>query len=91
MSDRLPLPENIQRLYDEGYDLRTRVLNFLKKWPTNKEGQRIAWHKSDNKHQEIVDKLTIETRRWVNAVLVEALPYILVNRDLLDIQDFSIS
>ena len=85
MSGHTSLPANIQHLYEEGDDLRKRILSFIMKWPTNREGQRISWKRTDKEHQALIYELTVETKRWFNSVLVEALPYILVSRDLLEL------
>lgn len=86
MTERFSLPEKVQHIYDEGLLLKGRILDFLTRWPTEEKSQRVAWHKTDNEHQKVIEILTVEARRWFNLVLVEVLPHVLVSREFLDLK-----
>lgn len=76
MSDK-DLSENISDLYDKGYKLKEKILNFLEKWPVNEKNEEIFWENTDNDHKEAVNNLIIETRQWFNSVKVLIVPYTL--------------
>lgn len=78
------LPDNIQQLLNEGDTLKKNVMDFLVKWPTDKGGRRLSWLKTDKPHQDRIDELTTEARKWFNSILVDVLPFILANRTLLE-------
>lgn len=78
------LPDNIQQLLNEGDALKINIMDFLVKWPTDKGGQRLSWLKTDKPHRDRIDELTTEARKWFNSILVDVLPFILVNRTLLE-------
>jgi hypothetical protein len=79
-------PDNIEQLANEGNILKKEILDFLDRWPRDEKGRRLSWFKTDMAHQNKIDELTTETRRWFNSVLVEVLPFILINRSLLEQQ-----
>lgn len=86
MSQRLPLPQEVQQIYDEGLLLKEKILAFLKNWPAEESGHRLSWHKTNDAHQQAIELLTVEARRWFNSVLVEVLPHVLVSREFLDLK-----
>jgi len=86
MTLRYSLPEKVQHIYDQGILLRARILDFLKKWPTEENGHRVSFHKTVDEHQKDMEHITTEARRWFNLVLVEVLPHVLVSREFLDLK-----
>lgn len=77
------LPENIQHLYDEGYKLKERIVNFLERWPVNEKNEAIYWENIDQIHKNAVSDLTNATQIWFNSLNTKVLPYVLYNREFL--------
>lgn len=77
------LPENIQHLYDAGYKLKERIVNFLNKWPVNEKNEVIYWENIDQIHKNAVFDLTNATQIWFNSLNINVLPYVLYNREFL--------
>ena len=77
------LPENIQHLYDEGYKLKDRIINFLERWPVNEKNEAIYWTNTNENHKNAVSDLTNDTQIWFNSLKINVLPYVLYNREYL--------
>src|SRR3989338_1862316 len=77
------LPENIQHLYDEGYKLKDRIINFFERWPVNEKNEAIYWTNTNENHKNAVSDLTNDTQIWFNSLKINVLPYVLYNREYL--------
>ena len=77
------LPPDIQHLYDEGYKLKERIVNFLERWPVNEKNEAIYWENIDQIHKNAVSDLTNATQIWFNSLNTKVLPYVLYNREFL--------
>ena len=77
------LPENIQHLYDEGYKLKERIVNFLERWPVNEKNEVIDWTNTNQNHKNAVSDLTNATQIWFNSLNTKVLPHVLYNLEFL--------
>lgn len=77
------LSEKIQYLYDEGYKLKERIVNFLERWPVNEKNEVIYWENIDQIHKNAVSDLTNATQIWFNSLNMKVLPYVLYDREYL--------
>ncbi|HHT9108363.1 MAG TPA: hypothetical protein ACFYEF_09360 [Candidatus Wunengus sp. YC63] len=77
------LPENIQHLYDAGYKLKEKIVNFLERWPVNEKNEAIYWTNTNENHKNAVSDLTNDTQIWFNSLNINVLPYILYDREYL--------
>ena len=77
------LPPDIQHLYDEGYKLKERIVNFLERWPVNEKNEAIYWENIDQIHKNAVSDLTNATQIWFNSLNTKVLPHVLYNPEFL--------
>ena len=77
------LPENIQHLYDAGYKLKEKIVNFLERWPVNEKNEAIDWTNTNQNHKNAVSDLTNDTQIWFHSININVLPYVLYNHEYL--------
>ncbi|OHC05961.1 MAG: hypothetical protein A3J92_05525 [Planctomycetes bacterium RIFOXYC2_FULL_41_27] len=77
------LPPDIQHLYDEGYKLKERIVNFLERWPVNEKNEAIYWENIDQIHKNAVSDLTNATQIWFHSLNTKVLPHVLYNPEFL--------
>jgi hypothetical protein len=63
----------LQRLVDEGVQLKERILGFLASWPMKQyqgsaEARPAQWRDTSQQHQDAARALISDVRQWFNTV-----------------------
>lgn len=77
-----------KKLYEDGDDLKAKILKHLGSWPTVREEERrggqvtarlvaVGLEKTDNLHKKMVQELVDEAQRWFNIINLEVIPLVL--------------
>lgn len=82
MSNFDKLPQHVQELYNEGCNLKDRILVFLDEWPEGiKSGYGDSLKYVSESHKEAINELIIELRQWFNTLYAEIIPQTVFSKE----------
>ena len=89
------LHPEFKKLYEDGNDLKAKILKHLLEWPTEQKESRapdgdvvhysqdIELPKTSGQHKKKVQELVDETRKWFNIIKAEVLPLVVFDTQYL--------
>lgn len=79
MSATDQMPQNIQKLYDDGRNLLERILKFLDERPLDDSSNFI----NQPEIEETINEMIMAAQRWFNTLAIEVLPYTIYDKRYL--------